>query len=271
MSKTKELRIRWFNDACYEITLPNGKGILIDPYIDESKFKKLDSDCVEHADYILISHTHFDHFLDLAKIADRFDSQIFVGQGSGMELAKCYDVAGYRMNFCSPGEHIATDDFELQVFRGKHTKLGDFDRPAKWPENIAKDGLDPKTIELNMWGSYEYMIYLLTLPSNFRILIWGGGADTRSITQAKEFAPDVAIAQLPRESTDAVAQLYAAIGGRVIFPHHHDFFIAQGEPGMKVISETIEKTKKLALDTLVISPEKGKWYRIQTSVELDEE
>lgn len=29
------------NDACYELKLPNGKGILLDPYIDHSNNKLL--------------------------------------------------------------------------------------------------------------------------------------------------------------------------------------------------------------------------------------
>ena len=85
------IRIRWFNDACYEIHLPNGKGILVDPFINESKFRTLSYDDVEKADYILISHTHFDHVLGLARVSRRFDSAIFAGAGAGVELARCYE------------------------------------------------------------------------------------------------------------------------------------------------------------------------------------
>lgn len=264
------IRIRWFNDACYEIHLSNGKGILVDPYIDESKFRTLSYDDVEKADYILVSHTHFDHVMGLARVSQRFDSAIFAGSGAGMELAECYDVPGYRMHLCSPGDVIENDDFTLRCFRGRHTKLGDFDRPSRWPENIRRDGLDPKTERLNMLGSYEYMIYLLELPDHTRLLVWGGGATEEAIRQARDFHPTVTIAQLPRETTDQIARLYAAIGGQLIFPHHHDFFIEQGADGMKVIRETVDKTRAMAPQTRVICPEKGRWYTIQTSVTLEE-
>ena len=264
------IRIRWFNDACYEIHLPNGKGILVDPFINESKFRTLSYDDVEKADYILISHTHFDHVLGLARVSRRFDSAIFAGAGAGVELARCYDVPGYRMHLCSPGDVTENADFRLTCFRGRHTKLGDFDRPSQWPENIRKEGLAPETETLNMLGSYEYMIYLLELPDHTRLLVWGGGATEEAIRQAKEFHPTVTIAQLPRETTDQVARLYAAIGGQFIFPHHHDYFIEQGEEGMKVIRETVEKTRILAPHTQVLCPEKGRWYTIQTSVTLEE-
>lgn len=266
----KAIRIRWFNDACYEIHLPGGKGILVDPYIDESRYRKLSYQDVEKADYILISHTHFDHVLGLGRVCGRFDPAIFAGAVSGIELARCYDIPGRRLFLCAPGDEWENEDFRLQCFRGKHTRLGDFDRPSQWPENIRREGLAPETERLNMLGSYEYMIWLLELPDHTRILIWGGGATEEAIRQAKEFRPMLTIAQLPRESTDQVARLYAAIGGRFIFPHHHDFFTEQGEEGMKVIRETVEKTAALAPDTQVVCPEKGRWYSIRTSVTLEE-
>ena len=266
--QTQGIKLRWFNDACYEIKLPNGKGILVDPYIDHSKYRVLSAGDVEAADYILISHTHFDHVMDLGNISSKFDSKIFAGQLSGVELARCYDIPGHRLFLCGPGDRFQLEDFSLECFRGKHTKIGDIDRPSRWPDNVANDGLDPKTTALNMLGSYEYMIYLLTFPDHTKLLVWGGGATPEAIKQASQFQPHISIAQLPRESTDQVAALYAAIGGQVIFPHHHDFFIAQGEEGARVIRETVEKTAALAPATTVLCPEKGKWYSVYTGVEL---
>lgn len=268
--KTKGIRLRWFNDACYEIGLPNGKGILIDPYITHSKYQRLPAEAVEAAEYIFISHTHFDHVMDLGAISTRFDSRIFVGQISGVELARQYDVPGYRMNLCAPGDCFEMEDFTLECFRGRHTKLGDFDRPSQWPDNIRKDGLDSETMLLNMLGSYEYMIYLLTLPDHTRLMIWGGGATPDAAAQAKRFQPHISIAQLPRETPGQIARLYAAIGGQFIFPHHHDGYLASGEEGTRFIQETIEKTAQLAPQTTIVLPEKGKWYTISTSVTLAE-
>ena len=267
--KTKPIMIRWFNDACYELKLPNGKGILIDPYIEESKYRLLGSEAVEAADYIFISHSHFDHVAELGTISEKFDSQIFAGQLSGVELVKNYDIPGYRMNLCGTGDVFDTGDFVVECFRGKHTNLGSMDRPSHWPELAARGGLDDRSRAVNLIGSYEYMIYQLTLPSNLKILIWGGGASPSAIRQAESFDPDITIAQVPRESTDSIARLYANIGGRVIFPHHHEFFLVRGEEGAAVLRETREKLERLAPDTLFILPEKGKWYSVYTSVTIE--
>jgi hypothetical protein len=40
---------------------------------------------------------------------------------------------------------------------------------------------------------------------------------------------------------------------------------------MRVIQETVDKTSQLAPFTLVVCPQKGKWYSIKTGVTPDEE
>ena len=59
---------------------------MIDPYIDESKYAQLTYDDVDQADYVLISHTHFDHVVGLSAILSRFEPQIYVGSVSGVAL-----------------------------------------------------------------------------------------------------------------------------------------------------------------------------------------
>lgn len=266
--RSKAIGVRWFNDACYEIRLPDGKVILIDPFMDRSPLKKLDSSALDRVDYVLISHTHFDHVMDLDKILTRFQPQIFVGGSSGIELAKQYDIPGWQLNLCYPNDTIVLDGFSLTCLRSKHTALGDFDRPSNWKENLRRDGIPPEHEFMNMLGSYEYMSFLITLPGNLKFLIWGGGATPDAIAQVRKLNPNISIIQLPRESPQAVAALYAAAGGQFIFPHHHDSFYAKGPEGVKVIDAVIEKARELAPDTQVILPEKGEWYNFSTCLSL---
>lgn len=264
------LQLRWFNDACYEVKLPNGKHILIDPYIDSSPLKKLGSDVLTQVDYILISHTHFDHVLDLKAITQRFNCQVIVGRQSSLELAKRYDLAGHEVFPCDIGYIYHFDGFTLQGFPGKHTSIGEIDRPSRWPSNVKNEGLDPSTTLLNMLGSYEYMIYLLEFPNHIRFLVWGGGATEQAVRQAHDFRSNISIAQLPRESPHQIASLYAAIGGQVIFPHHHDSFLAKGPEGQAVIDAVVEQTNELAPSTKIICPEKGKWYTFTAGISSEE-
>ncbi|MCC8125809.1 MAG: MBL fold metallo-hydrolase [Clostridiales bacterium] len=255
------LKIRWFNDACYEIHLPNGKGILIDPFIERSEFRLAGRECVEAADYVLVSHTHFDHVMEIPYFRERFDCEILAPKISGIELARQYNVPGAKICLCSPGDEIQTDDFRVECYRSRHTNLGMMDCPLNWKDNLKRDGLPAELEMLSLLGSYEYLNYKITFPWNQRLLIWGGGATEDAIAQARQYEPDISIAQLPRETPQQIARLYAAIGGRYILPHHHEYFLVRGEEGRKVIEDTIAETNRLAPYTTVLLPEKGVWYQ----------
>ena len=71
----QETKIKWFGHAAFSITTPNGKVLLIDPWLrnplnPEGKDGKDALGSIEKADYILLTHGHRDHFgdsVDLAK------------------------------------------------------------------------------------------------------------------------------------------------------------------------------------------------------------
>jgi L-ascorbate metabolism protein UlaG (beta-lactamase superfamily) len=62
-------QITWLGHACFLIE-SGGKRILVDPFLDDSPTSPLKSKDVS-ADVILITHGHFDHIADAAKIAIR--------------------------------------------------------------------------------------------------------------------------------------------------------------------------------------------------------
>jgi len=259
------LRLRWFNDACYEIELPNGKVILVDPYIDHSQFKLLGSEAVTGADYMLLSHTHFDHVMNVGDLSRKFNSRIFVGRASAVELAKYYNIPGYRIYPCSAGNVFEMEDFTLEVIYGRHTNMGDMDCPGNMKENVKQFGVDEGMSDLMLQGSYEYCNYLITLPDNTRILIWGGGATPEAINLAKHYHPDVSLVQIPRESAEQIAELYLAVGGKLIFPHHHETILGL-EGGKERIEKMLEIVREKAPYLHVVCPKKGKWYSVGTAV-----
>ena len=49
--------IKWFGHSCFQLTLKNGKSIVIDPYDKSTGYELVD----EKADIVLVSHDHHDH------------------------------------------------------------------------------------------------------------------------------------------------------------------------------------------------------------------
>ena len=70
----------------HEIVLPNGKIVLVDPYFIDCKFENFTRDDVTGADYIILTHGHFDHDSDLGYLAKKFNAKVFCGVMTANEL-----------------------------------------------------------------------------------------------------------------------------------------------------------------------------------------
>lgn len=69
------MKITYYGHSCFNVTV-NGKKILFDPFISGNELaSKIDVNAVE-ADYMLISHGHFDHIADAVSIAKRTGCKI---------------------------------------------------------------------------------------------------------------------------------------------------------------------------------------------------
>src|SRR5262245_57359361 len=62
-------QITWLGHNCWLLET-SGKRVLVDPFLDDSPVAPSKSSSVE-ADFILVSHGHYDHMADAAKIAKR--------------------------------------------------------------------------------------------------------------------------------------------------------------------------------------------------------
>jgi len=68
------IELTWLGHASWLISA-SGTSILLDPFLDDSPTAPIKSEDVE-ADFILVSHGHFDHVADAARIAKRVGSTV---------------------------------------------------------------------------------------------------------------------------------------------------------------------------------------------------
>lgn len=72
-------RLRFFGVAAYELVTPDGKHILIDPFLDENPGSPVKSHELEQVDVIVVSHAAYDHFGDTEAIARRTGAPVVCG------------------------------------------------------------------------------------------------------------------------------------------------------------------------------------------------
>jgi L-ascorbate metabolism protein UlaG (beta-lactamase superfamily) len=61
--------LRWLGHNCWSLETA-GHSIVIDPFLNDSPTAPIKADAVK-ADYVLVSHGHFDHVADAAAVANR--------------------------------------------------------------------------------------------------------------------------------------------------------------------------------------------------------
>ncbi|HSL91587.1 MAG TPA: metal-dependent hydrolase [Candidatus Limnocylindrales bacterium] len=65
------VKIRWFGHSGFSIQDPSGKTVLIDPWFQGNPSAPSGPDEVVKADFLLLTHDHFDHASDAAHLARR--------------------------------------------------------------------------------------------------------------------------------------------------------------------------------------------------------
>lgn len=112
------------------------------------------------------------------------------------------------------------DDLTIECFAGRHTESPRGYRPS------GKDFTRPDgSFDSMMWfGNLELVNYLLTTSDGTRILVWAGMTSPDQKHRLARLYPDLALMHVsPKQDFEKFAALTAAIGAKVIIPHHYDF------------------------------------------------
>jgi L-ascorbate metabolism protein UlaG (beta-lactamase superfamily) len=92
----QETRTKWFGHAAFSITTPNGKVLLIDPWLNnpsnpEAKDGKDPLSAITRVDYILLTHGHRDHVGDAVAIARKTGAALICNPELAGNLVKLAD------------------------------------------------------------------------------------------------------------------------------------------------------------------------------------
>jgi L-ascorbate metabolism protein UlaG (beta-lactamase superfamily) len=91
------MRVNYFGHSCFQLEV-EGKKLLFDPFITENPLAgSIDVKSIQ-ADYILVSHGHWDHVADLISLAKQTDATVIANWEIGSWLLKQGIKKVHQMN-----------------------------------------------------------------------------------------------------------------------------------------------------------------------------
>lgn len=258
MSNKFGVSIKWLSVTCFEIRC-DGVTVVSDPFITDCDSTPLTWEAIEKCDILCLSHAHYDHITDIPKLVEKYQPLLLCGEQTAMPLAKWLNYTPTRIYPMYPDTELDFNTIKIRALYGRHTdqKIGFNDQCAR----LAKRRCcveDEQVNEMQGIGSLEYRNYLLTLPNGTTVLLWGNDPTPEQFNICKALKPDIAIIQRSGDSANIKkkAEFAAAIGCKVLIPHHMDFpSISPPE----IIEEFKEEFLRLVPDGVFINPAHGEW------------
>ena len=274
--KREELRFRWLHASCYELQLPDGRVITVDPYVLPIGYEGFTIDSYTKPDYVLITHTHFDHVTDVEELlAKNVEARLYVGPLGAYALADRFDIHFGQICVMDQDDEIVHNGLKLNTFRGKHSRF--IKRSKESTSWLATAGAEEHGLtdyrKLNLVGSVEYTDFLITTPDNFRIFLCGGDMEhSRTYEVAEKFSPDLVIRQASNfHSPEEYAGILARYHAQYALPHHQEFAERRlGMPIEEYTARTQAELKRLGSVTTFLNPEQFKWYSLTTGIDACE-
>ncbi|MEV1318419.1 MBL fold metallo-hydrolase [Micromonospora arborensis] len=226
---------RWWGTAGWRVDIGD-RTVLVDPFlsrIDTGLFTGafntatpltvrtdvIDSR-VDRATTVLVTHTHWDHFMDVPYIAGRTGARVF-GTLTAYHLGLAYGVPSTQLGAVKGGEVLDFGDHSIEVVGSLHSRNAGY--AVAFPGVRVSQPAQPATIgDLPEGDTLGYLLRVEGGPS-----VYFTGASDVAERNLTGLAPDVAMVAMQSATTtgDYLPRLLAGLDyPKVVVPVHYDNF-----------------------------------------------
>jgi L-ascorbate metabolism protein UlaG (beta-lactamase superfamily) len=278
------IRFRWLGYVCFEFVLPSGKVLVVDPYIDYSPTAPIKCAEVTGADYIAITHGHYDHVTDTGTLMRKFHSKILCSREIAEPMSRAFGIDLGDLIRVSAGDTVVFPDLRVEVKRGQHINLippmrqvytrviGKEPGPGMSLQEI-QSALQPalRRLQKPETGAMlerldkegvtggEQLNYLFQPGGNLRFLFYSSGAEDHLMPVVSEAKPNVIFVQLGATDMDRMAEIVALSGADIVIPTHHD---GGGIESTHLLASRFARLLAGKTKAQFIDIYHGKWYEI---------
>jgi L-ascorbate metabolism protein UlaG (beta-lactamase superfamily) len=210
---------------------------------------------VQHADFVFVTHTHYDHVLDVPHIALKTHATV-IGTESTGNVMRAYGVPEEQLITVRGGEDYDFGVFSVRVIPSLHSPL---DHKHYFSSEKAPAGMKAPLTLQQMHPEGGTLAYFIRFQGH-QILVFGGMNYIEREIEGLE--PDVAVvgaASSRKEIYDYSGRLMRALHfPALVLPTHWDNFTApfgvSQQPSVDAVQSFVQEIKAASPKIKVITP-----------------
>ncbi|MHA1753039.1 MAG: MBL fold metallo-hydrolase [Candidatus Helarchaeota archaeon] len=257
------MKIRWLGTAALEIKT-GSSIILMDPWL--SRFKnaypikpEINKDMIQKADYIFITHGHFDHFADTPYLVKKLGIKVYVSTPAAEVAIENKGLDENLVVKVNSGDSFEMDDFTVKAIKGKHITF-DFGTIIRKIFRWSTYKLLVSGKDLISWKKGEVLgwIFNLLKEDNKKVTIFGSLGFSKDLFKEEDYSTDVLIIPVAgrRDAWKNAIKYIEIFSPKLVIPTHFDdsfpplsdYYMYQIDKIEKILKEKHPDTKLQVLE-----------------------